>query len=157
MYVKSLAEALVLSRLNYCKVVYGQLPMYLKNRLQRVQNCAAGYVLGRYAKLTDTVNLNWLPIIENIDYNIVKFAYQALHDKHWPTYLHTETVKYQRNLHSCNSGLKIDYAEKQTFQDQAAIFNDLPLKVRQCNEKRNFNREARKFYKDKALSRALSL
>ena len=39
---KTLAEALILSKINYCNVVYGQLPKYLTNRLQRVQNTTAG-------------------------------------------------------------------------------------------------------------------
>ena len=50
---KTLAEALILSKINYCNVVYGQLPKYLINRLQRVQNTTAGYVYGRYAKTLD--------------------------------------------------------------------------------------------------------
>ena len=36
---KSLAESLALSRLNYSNVLIGQLPNYLQNRLQRVQEC----------------------------------------------------------------------------------------------------------------------
>ena len=67
---KFLAESLVLSRINYYNVVYGQSLNYLVKRLQRVQNCAAGYVLGRYANAADVVNWNWLPILENIEYNI---------------------------------------------------------------------------------------
>ena len=59
---KTLAEALILSKINYCNVVYGQLPKYLINRLQRVQNTTVGYVFGRYAKMLDIINLNWLPI-----------------------------------------------------------------------------------------------
>ena len=35
---KCLAESLVLSRINYYNVVYGQMPNYLVKRLQRVQN-----------------------------------------------------------------------------------------------------------------------
>ena len=31
---------------------------YPAKRLQGVQNCAAGYVLGRYANAVDVVNLN---------------------------------------------------------------------------------------------------
>ena len=59
---KTLAEALILSKINYCNVVYGQLPKYLINRLQRVQNTTVGYVFGRYAKMLDIINLNWLPM-----------------------------------------------------------------------------------------------
>ena len=71
---KTLAEALILSKINYCSVVYGQLPRYLINRLQRVQNTTAGYVYGRYAKTLDVINLNWLPTEENVEMNTVKLA-----------------------------------------------------------------------------------
>ena len=47
---KTLAEALILSKINYCNVVYGQFPKYLISRLQRVQNTTAGYVYGWYVK-----------------------------------------------------------------------------------------------------------
>ena len=89
---KCLAESLALSRINYCNVVYGQMPKYLVKRLQRVQNCAAGYVLGRYANAVDVVNLNWLPILEGTECNISKLTYQGLNDKNWPSYLPVEIV-----------------------------------------------------------------
>ena len=50
---KTLAEALILSKINYCNVVYGQLPKNLISRLQRVQNTTAGYAYGQYAKTLD--------------------------------------------------------------------------------------------------------
>ena len=95
---KCLAESLVLSRINYCDVVYGQMPNYFVKRLQRVQNCAAGYVLGRYAKAIDVVNLNWLPILEDIEYNVSKLTYQGLNDKNWPSYLLVEIVIQKKEL-----------------------------------------------------------
>ena len=76
-------ESLVVSRINYCNVVYGQMPHYLVKRLQRVQNDAAGYVLGRYANAIDVVNLNLLPILESTEYNIRKLTYQGANDKNW--------------------------------------------------------------------------
>ena len=78
---KTLAEALILSKINYCNVVYGQLPKYLINRLQRVQNATVGYVYGRYAKTLDVINLNWLPIEENIAMNTIKLAHKSLNDE----------------------------------------------------------------------------
>ena len=44
---KSLGKPLILSRINYCIVVHSQIPKYHQNRLQCLQNCAAGYVLGK--------------------------------------------------------------------------------------------------------------
>ena len=61
---KSFAEALVLSNLNYRNVVYGQLPQYMINRLQRLQICAVSYVFKSYATIDDVLALNWLPVVE---------------------------------------------------------------------------------------------
>ena len=154
---KCLAESLVLSRLNYCIVVYGQLPRYLRNRLQRVQNCAAGYVFGRYRRILDVVNLNWLPVDENIEYSIVKLSYKAINDPIWSEYLHTKVVQHKRNLRSTNTGPKIDFAGKGTFQSQAAIFNNLPQKIRESSTINVFSKSAREYFKDIALARVLSL
>ena len=72
----------------------------LLNDLQRVQNCAVGYVLGRYAKAVDVVNLNWLPVFKGIEYNISKLTYQVLYDKNWPSYLPVEIVTQKKTLRS---------------------------------------------------------
>ena len=94
---KCLTELLVLSRINYCNVVDGQMPNYLVKGLQRVQNCDAGYVLGRYANAADIVNLNWLPILESIQYNISKLTYRGLSNKNWPSHLPVEIVTQKEN------------------------------------------------------------
>ena len=153
---KSLAESLVLSRLNCSNVVFGQLPKYLQNRLQRVQKSAAGYVIGLYAKLSDVINLNWPPIHESIQYNTVKCVYHSLHDRNWPSYLRLETVQQNRVLRSNDQGNKIDYGEKHTFQSQCTVINELPLATRQCKNKINFEKKARQFNQDNVLARALS-
>jgi len=109
---KTLAEALVLSKLNYCNIVFSQLPKYQLDRLQRVQTCAAGYVLSRYAKLT----LNWLPIRECIDWNLTKYAYRSMTSGNWPSYLRTETVEIFRDLRSNDDGPKLKFSsEKLSF------------------------------------------
>ncbi len=60
---KNLVQSLVLSKLYYNDVIYHSLPEYLDKRLQRVQKAAASFVLGKYARTTDVLSLNWLPII----------------------------------------------------------------------------------------------
>ena len=47
---KTLAEALILSKINYGGVVYQNVPKFLIKRLQKVQTISNGYVLNRYAK-----------------------------------------------------------------------------------------------------------
>ena len=78
---KTLAETLVLSKISCCNVVYAQLPNYRINRLQRIQNTATGYVLNRYARMTDTIeHLKWQPIKENNEFSISKLVFLALND-----------------------------------------------------------------------------
>ena len=113
---KILAEALILSKINYCNMVYGQLPKYLINRFQRVQNTTAGYVYGQYAKTLDVINLNWPPIEENIEMNTVKLAHKSLNNELWPNYLKLALIERKRNLRSSDLGPIIKQADDYTFQ-----------------------------------------
>ena len=131
--------------------MYGQLPAYLQNRLQRVQNCAAGYVLGRYASLSDNISLSWLPVVENIEFNTVRYVHQALNNDLWPDYLKDETMRANRNLRSHNSGIKINHGEKRTFQEQATIFNDLPRNIRMNSSQKFLLKRQGRFTWIKAL------
>ena len=80
---KSLAESLIVSRKNYCIVVHSQIPKYLQNRLQRLQNCAwkctwictwkiCQYMRRHQSKL---VTCSWKHRIQHIK------TYQGLRDK----------------------------------------------------------------------------
>ena len=153
---KTLAECLILSKLSYCNVVFGQMPLYLLNRLQRVQNTAAGYVLGRYAKLNDVLGLRWLPIKENIENSTSKLLHQALHNEKWPKYLPASIEEKKRKLRS-NDLMKTKKGETNTFNEQVQIcFNDLPRNIRTHNSPKKFTAEVKSYYVDKALTRALS-
>ena len=74
---KQLAEALVLSKLEYCNVLYNALPTYLIKRLQRVENVAAGFVQGRYANTENVLDIKWLPLKERIELSIAKFTFKS--------------------------------------------------------------------------------
>ena len=77
---KHLAESLVLSKLNYACTVFHPLPVYLVKRLQRLQNACAGFVTRKFGGLEDIINLNWLPVKESVEFNILKLAYKSLYD-----------------------------------------------------------------------------
>ena len=65
---KQLVESLIPSKLDYASTVFYPLPVCQQKRLQRVQNVCAGYVLGRYAREDDCLQLGWLPLIERRSY-----------------------------------------------------------------------------------------
>jgi len=150
---KSLAEALVISKITYSIVVFGQIPDYLLNRLQRIQNIAAGYVFNRYASMKDIVELQWLPIKELIEFNVSKLDHKALNDEKWPSYLTVAKIVQARELRSQDEGVKVDYGLSKTFQDQAKAFNDLPKNIRDIKNLNEFVKESKSFYKGRARVR----
>ena len=87
---KTLAESLVLSKLNYCNTVYSQIPQYMKKKLQRIQNCATGYVLRKFAHREDVVNFGLLLIEQKVEMDLAVADFKALNNKNWPSYLRNE-------------------------------------------------------------------
>ena len=153
---KTLAEGLILSKLNYCNAVYAPSQQYLLNRLQRLQTCTAGYVTGKYAKSLDVINLKWLPVEENISFSLAKYAFKALHDQKWPSYLPITTVERRRELRSNGTGLSLQNGNQNTFQNQVAkTFNDLPKNIRECQDEMKYCKEAKSFYFDQALAKSI--
>ena len=56
-------------------------------RLQRLQNACAGFVLSRFAGLEDVAKLNWLPVNEKVEVDILELAHKLLYDESFPEYL----------------------------------------------------------------------
>ena len=79
---KSLVQAFVISRIDYCNAVLYGLPAILVNRLQRVQNAAARLLTNtpRYSHITPVmINLHWLPVKFRIIFKVNLMTSKALH------------------------------------------------------------------------------
>ncbi len=100
---KQLAEVLVLSKLDYCNVLYNALATYLMKRLQGIQNAEAGFVQGRYANTENVLDTKWLPVKERIELSIAKFTFKSLHFDNWPLYLSVNVKHHGRVLCSSNN------------------------------------------------------
>ena len=64
---KQLAESLILSKLDYCNESLFDIPKYMKQQLQKVENLAAGFVVNKYANINGVINIKCLPIEEWIE------------------------------------------------------------------------------------------
>jgi hypothetical protein len=79
---RTLVNAFVVSRLDYCNSLYYGLPSVQLNRVQSVFNAAAKLILG--GKKTDHVTpllreLHWLKMPERVKYKICMMVFNALH------------------------------------------------------------------------------
>ena len=156
--LKHILQALPLPKLYYNDVICHSIPEYLQKRLERVLKAAASFVTGKYASLEDVLSLNWLPIKEHREWNLLKMTHKALYNKSWPGYLQLNTHQPSRVLRSSN-GIQLQIPlESNTLQDHAArLFNELPISLRNNTEFVSFSKEIKNILRLKAESRINSL
>jgi hypothetical protein len=133
---KTLAESLVLSKLDYGDTVFNPLTNVDLKRLQKCQNAAASFVLGKYVKDRENLEkVGWLPMKERRDLHLLQQTFKAIHFPNWPQYISLEQSVNERNLRSQGSiRLKVPL-ENKTFQDNASkLFNSLPIHIRNCKD-----------------------
>ena len=140
---KSLAQSLVLSKLNFNDSVTYPFPAFLQKRVQRVQNVAAGFVLNRFCTESNILRLGWLPTLE--------LTLSSTFSSLWPENLKLTRHSTQRQLRSSNAPLLQISLVKGTFQDAAAnLFNKLPAHLRLCSDFNTFKRECSHILRNKA-------
>ena len=86
---KTLTQALVISRIDYCNSLLGNIPLRLSNKLQRVQNAAAKMLFKKpkRAHVTPLLkSLHWLPVVSRIKFKILLLTYKSL-NRSAPSYL----------------------------------------------------------------------
>ena len=108
---KTIVQALVISRLDYCNSLLLGIPKYNIDKMQRIQNmaCRIIYKLPKYSHITPFLfDAHWLKIPQRIDFKILTLMYKCIHQLA-PPYL-TELVidenptEETRILRSTSSG-----------------------------------------------------
>ena len=77
----TLVHAFVTSKLDNCNLLLAELPQYLLDKVQRVQNAAVRLVsrTRKYDRITPVLReLHWLPVKQRIIFKILLFTYKAL-------------------------------------------------------------------------------
>ena len=120
---KSLAQSLVLSKLNFIDTVAYPLPASLHKKVQRVQNAAASFVLNRFCS-DDVLEVGWLPTLECTQYSTLILVHKALHKDTWPSSLTLIRHNPGRELRSSRATTLQIPLVKGTWEDSAAnLFN----------------------------------
>ena len=101
---KQLVESLILSKLDYCDLVYYALPSKLLKRLQHVQSSAACFITGKFSREEDLLKLGWLPMMERRDWHLLIATFKALNDQCWPKYASLKRYNPGRSGAGCSKG-----------------------------------------------------
>ena len=103
----------------------------MKNRLQKVQNTAAGFVLNKYTKMKDVLELKLLTTEERIELSTLIFSLKGSLDQQFPQNLQLQQ-KQINVLRNKNYEILMEvFKNSGTFAKQCArSCNDLPIIIR---------------------------
>ena len=149
---KTLAHALITSRLDYGNALLYGLPSTLMTRLQKVQNSSARLVTRTHKRehITPVLNsLHWLPVIYRSQYKILMYTFKALQGTA-PQYLEELVVPYQptRSLRSESGAFLavpttrgVTYGNRCFRKAAATLWNNLPVTIRKCKTLDTFKKK----------------
>ena len=155
---KTLAVALILSRIDYCNALLAGLPEDKIARLQRIQNSTARLVMCRSKRDSGTAllrSLHWLPVKARIEYKVALLCHQCIFNNKFPSYLKALITPYvpQRTLRSANSSLLEEPRFSLTTVGLRAfsvsgpkVWNLLPIQLRQTSSIDSFKKNLKTHY-----------
>ena len=157
---KTLAQAFVGGRLDYCNSLLYGVSEDLLRRLQSVQNAAARFITGarKYDHISPVLrDLHWLPLQQRIIFKIATLMHRCLTGL-TPSYLATDCIAIssmpgRRQLRSATSGqLYIPRTKTMTFGPRSfkvsgpTIWNDLPARLKDSSLSKNCFRKLLKTF-----------
>ena len=125
---KQLAEALILSKIDYPLPVLPNGNKMEINRFEKVLKSAASYVAYRFCHATDVINLKRLLSAERINNYQLKLA---ICEKTFPIYLELTFKNRNERLRKIKKEFKLLTCKDSTFHGSvSSIINELPKNIR---------------------------
>ena len=151
----------VLSRIDYCNVLFLNLPDYSLQRLQKIMNRCVRmiYKLSRRDHITPHLKrLHWLPVGPRIDYKLILHTYKALqHDE--PKYLRELLNLSERGTLRQPAAPGGHQYTNRTFSHAAPqLYNKLPSSVKCAQSEELFKKRLKTFlFEDAHLHKLKSM
>ena len=152
---KTISNALISSRLDYCNSLINNIAKQDLSKLQRVQNCLARVIL-RAPRFSPSLpllkQLHWLPVNYRIKFKLCTLTFRAL-AIHQPPYLasllHFSNIP--RQLRSSTSQqlsiprTKLNLGKRAFSVAAPIIWNELPTTLKSCESLASFRKNLKTY------------
>ena len=156
--LKTLVSNHVLSRLDYCNILYHALPKTTQRKLQRVQNSAARLItrVRHRERITPAlIELHWLPIKARIEFKVLTMTYKALNYNE-PKYLRNmlKTFEQRTNVTTRQASeinrlqeprTNCNYGERAFSYCAPRLYNKTPLEIRNLPNIEQFKKKLKTY------------
>ena len=153
---KQLAEALLISKLHYCCSLFWNLPQIQLKKLDKLLCRIAAFVTLRYSTIEDVVQLGWLPIQQQIHFELLKLAHKSIHQDEFPSYLKGFKLRVAgrniRNIEEVESKYETNVSEKLFVGKASRLLNDIPKTIREEPDHKKFRNILKKYLLDRSLA-----
>ena len=154
--MKLIVESLVISKLNYCSLIYSKCSASLKKDVQKVQNFAAKVACGNGKKHDHATpfinNLEWLRMEENFRLAEGTFIYKVVTNRmpswliNFPSNNSRQMGRVLRNVNELTvKDNKTSYGRKSLSYSGPQLFNGLPQCIKELLTVKSFKANMRSF------------
>ena len=149
-HIKTLVNAIIVSKLDYCNSLLYGISSYNINRLQVLQNSAARVIYGRKKRehASDILNeLHWLRVDARIHFKLLCTVYKCLHDANSPPYLKSLlTFKYPIPKILSVPRTHTTFADRAFSVAGPKLWNALPIDIRLSTTLDNFKSSLKTYF-----------
>ena len=151
---KQLAESLLISRLHYCISLSWNLSQVRIKKLDKLKCRIASFVTQKFATTEDLIQLGWLPMKQQVEFNIMKLAHKSIHNEYFPSYLKGFETKISTRATRSQLDNKLDtkVSEKLFVGKASRLLNELPEQLRMEVEHSVFCSSLKKILLDRGLA-----
>ena len=116
----------------------------------------ASFVTLKYSTIEDVIQLGWLPIQQQIHFELLKLAHKSIHQDEFPSYLKGFKLRVAgrniRNAEEIDSKYEINVSEKLFVGKASRLLNDLPKTIREEPDHKRFRNILKKYLLDHSLA-----
>lgn len=133
---KYLAETLILPKIDYCSILFTNVPKYVDNRVNRLLATTASFVFNRYCTKIDVSSIGWLDSANRRNFNILLLVHKILYK---PLSFITLDIHSPSVYNLRDNVIKLSTGPIHSFQYIAAsLFNKLDPDIRITTVYTNF-------------------